>query len=689
MMASHLYSDSLRQFRTLSHNVSAYFTDLYPLARQSLHVTLHALVLYIRLLFRAIQPILALTVYLYHVLTPPIASLLRNFLIALTLQPRHLVVFEMSVIVLIILSIWIERRYGLFHRTYSLYIRGRRRITLHYRRLQTHVRTKSKVAASALPHVIFAAVAMIFHASLARFLIPLVRGPGLVMIACVRPAFRTIYLLYAIDVAPVSYQPSQPPSSSSSPAPSVSDATPRAVVAAPSPTRALRFTPDSENTLSDSADRLDATSLSDVVRASSSSVSLPSAAAKSDSIRLRKNAKLPLSSESASSDRRRSPSTPAVRGDSAEDKEGSDSDADAAPSLTASARRVRIDDTPSCISSRSPTASILSTPLSRFQRVKQLLAMSASRTRLNSEYSTPVSSKISKSKPSESFGSMDSAARFKEERTLLTFWVAFGIVWAVRSITWYLCPSMLESFMTMVDTWMFYLFIWAQVSLTNGARFGYALFTSFLRKRGIISTKIRRNGTRAGHGLSSEAAKETVHQLGTVMRLLSSLRIFDPIKSGRIWRALTDSGVVAGIAIVFLAVPRMVTFLATIVLGVALPAVKTAITLENSLDEEANGPTSDDNDDGDSDDSDLELQRHNWLAYWSVFSLLDAIYAAGTEKFGWLPLWYHVKMAIILWLLIPRFRGTVIMLDHLMTHVGLLLSTVRKQTVTPRKRKIR
>lgn len=240
--------------------------------------------------------------------------------------------------------------------------------------------------------------------------------------------------------------------------------------------------------------------------------------------------------------------------------------------------------------------------------------------------------------------------------------------------------------MTMVDTWMFYLFIWAQVSLTNGARFGYALFTSFLRKRGIISGKVRKNATHTMNGLANETAKETVHQLGLVMRLLSSLRIFDAIKSGRIWRALTDSGAVAGIAIMFLAVPRMVTFLATVFLGVALPAVKTAITLENSLNDQ---PDSQSNENEADDFLDLELQRHNWLAYWSVFSLLDAIYASGTEKFGWLPLWYHVKMAIILWLLIPRFRGTVIVLDYLMAHVGLLLSTMRKQTVTPRKRKIR
>lgn len=673
-MASHFYMDCLRQVRAVSRSVSEYFIDLYPLARQSLRVTFLAFGLYVQLIITALQPLLTLTFYLYHILTPPIASLLRNFLIGLTLQPRRVVVFELSFIAIAALSVWIERRYAFFSRTYSVYVRTRRRIVLKYRRFQTHVRSKSDLAASALPHLIFALVASVFHASLARFLIPIVRGPGLVIIACVRPAFRTIYLLYAIDVAPVSYQPS-------SPTPSTSNATPRAIVA-PSPTRALRFTPDPDSVSSEN-NSLDSLLPSEPAHASSSSVSHNPGASKSNSIRLRKNAKPSTSSETVSNDRRRDSSSLTHQNEPGNDKD--DSDSDTPTNLTASARRVRIDDTPRCITSRSATATLSSTPLSGFQRIKELLAMSAT-TRLKSECSTPITPKTSMSSLAESYGSMDSATRFKEERTLLTFWVAFGLVWAIRSLTWYLCPSVLESFMTMVDTWMFYLFIWAQVSLTNGARFGYALFTSFLRKRGIISGKVRKNATHTMNGLANETAKETVHQLGLVMRLLSSLRIFDAIKSGRIWRALTDSGAVAGIAIMFLAVPRMVTFLATVFLGVALPAVKTAITLENSLNDQ---PDSQSNENEADDFLDLELQRHNWLAYWSVFSLLDAIYASGTEKFGWLPLWYHVKMAIILWLLIPRFRGTVIVLDYLMAHVGLLLSTMRKQTVTPRKRKIR
>lgn len=679
-MASPFYIDCLRQIRTVSRHVSDYFIDLYPLARQSLRVTFLAFSLYFQLIITALQPVLTLTFYLYHILTPPIASLLRNLLIGLTLQPRRLVMFELSFIAITVLSIWIERRYAFFYRTYSVYVRSRRRIVLQYRRFQTHVRSKSILAASALPHLIFVIVASLFHASLARFLIPIVRGPGLVIIACVRPAFRTIYLLYAIDIAPVSYQPP-------SPTPSTSNATPRAIVA-PSPTRALRFTPDPHSVSSSDNNSLDSLLPSDAARASSSSVSQNPGASKSNSIRLRKNAKPSTSSEIMSIDRRRDSSLLNPQNEPDDDK--NDSDSDTPTNLTASARRVRIDDTPRCITSRSAsataTATLSSTPLSGFRRIKELLAMSAT-TRLKSECSTPVTPKTSTSNLTESYGSMDNATRFKEERTLLTFWVAFGLVWAIRSLTWYLCPSVLESFMTMVDTWMFYLFIWAQVSLTNGARFGYALFTSFLRKRGIISPKIRNNTTaRTMNALSNETAKETVHQLGLVMRLLSSLRIFDAIKSGRIWRVLTDSGAVAGIAIVFLAVPRMVTFLATVCLGVALPAVKTAITLENSLNDQPISPANENEPD---DFLDLELQRHNWLAYWSVFSLLDAIYASGTEKFGWLPLWYHVKMAIILWLLIPRFRGTVIVLDYLMSHVGLLLSTMRKQTVTPRKRKIR
>lgn len=667
MVRALVHTAYFHRVRIISNHVATYFADLYPLAHQSLLVSIHALKLYFKLIITALHPLFTLSLYLYDVLSPIIGALLRSFLIALTLQPRHIVAIELGIIVFIVTALFLERRYGFIHRMYSVYSHTRRRIVQRYSRLQRLVNTKSQIAASALPHVIFAVTASLFHASLAQFLIPFVRGPGLVFIACVRPAYRTLCLLYAMDVTPLSNRPSSPTSSLS-----LIDTS--GTFISPSPTRALSFTPIEKTTVS--AESSEPAS-SNVVRATSSNV-VRQLDVSTESIRYRKRSNFGASSETPKTEHSRALITSSL--DNSE-KFGETMDSQSQIPLSASSRRVRIDETPRRTNQKSDSKSISPEPRSRLRRVSDLFSMSGVRSFGRPDSSTPF-----RNKPKESSTTTDKDTNLKKECNLLAFWVVFGMLWGLRSLTWFFCPKVFESFMMMVDTWLFYIFVWAQSSLTTGAQLGYDLFRSFLREKGFVSRSGQKFGSQYSNKFSDAAAtNETVMQLGVVMRMLSSLRVVNVIKSGRIWRFLTDSGAVTGIAILFLAVPRIVTFVCTLLVGILFPAINTAIVLEKSNEVQVGRNFKKDAEVSDS--VGIDMRRHNWLAYWSVFSLLDATYASGAEAFGWLPLWYHVKMGIILWLLIPRFRGTTMVLDWFMSHIGALLSTVKKQTVTPRKRK--
>jgi len=46
-----------------------------------------------------------------------------------------------------------------------------------------------------------------------------------------------------------------------------------------------------------------------------------------------------------------------------------------------------------------------------------------------------------------------------------------------------------------------------------------------------------------------------------------------------------------------------------------------------------------------------------WLTYWVVFSLFAAVEGIVDRLVYWLPFYYIFKLAFILWLQLPQFRG--------------------------------
>lgn len=80
--------------------------------------------------------------------------------------------------------------------------------------------------------------------------------------------------------------------------------------------------------------------------------------------------------------------------------------------------------------------------------------------------------------------------------------------------------------------------------------------------------------------------------------------------------------------------------------------------------------------------------QNNWLAYWTMYSLFDLAYGILTDMFDWLPLWYHAKLAIILWLQLPYYRGASFMLEKGVQAAAAAASDVSQTKFTPRKKKL-
>lgn len=463
----------------------------------------------------------------------------------------------MALLVLILL----ERRFGLLHRVYVLTVGSYRSVKARYRLVLASLRSKSRTAALAFPHVLYVALAFAVHVTVGKFIAPFTQGAGMVLVACVRPAVRTVLLLYSVDV---DYEP-------------MNEVEP-VVNAEERPVLAIRQNEGTGERASTMRRRrkADKRSSIDPMRARAASVAAEI------------------------------------------ENDGSEANASKQP-------RVRINETPEVRREKEDGTLVLRTP----------------------EVAVNRKTRIART------GQDDSDVCGAMEVKVLRFWIVFGLVWSARSLAWYCSPIVLRHMLAGLDTALFYFFVWAQLGMTRGSNVLYSLIAKIARKRWHLEEKPKKG-------------EDRMEQVGLLIRLAVMAKLVSAERAPDMTSTVTESGL-ALVGVVFLITPRVATFLGTLLIGLLVPCYLSTAALETRGGE--------------------GMVRHNWLSYWSVFSVTDATYAACAEMFGWLPLWYHVKMVIILWLQLPYYRGSVVVLDYVMEGVGSALSSVRKQVVTPRKRK--
>ena len=572
----------VRASHLLSQKFKAYLADVLPLLSETAKTGLQTLILFIRLVFVLSRPVFSSFIQLYLIISPTILTVLQKTWKLFCQQPPRALAIEAGIILVLFILTLLENRFRFLYRTRRFFVRTSLTCKYKYRQFIKQISTKSRLAALAIPHVIFFVFAFTTNTFFGSFIKPFTSGSGMVIVACIRPAILTLLLLYSVDID--------------------------------------EEVPISPNTISP--------------KINIKSELFPDEHSNPDTDKILNNTST-LNSSSTPPTRR----SLRLRNKTAKNKENLNSTGEMRKRAARVAREIEDE-----AKSNEDMNRVSSTPSNAVRRASFQQSDS-------NMYQTPVSA-LRRRRRDLFADQFDSMSKDCFETRILRFWVVFAVLWTARSLAWYFCPGILLDLLKQLDTFLFYLFIWAQIGLTAGSDVLYAIIVQVIRRRLSIGERLSR---------------EHEQKLNILSRMLVAVGILSMERASNLTSTIAESGLPL-IGLLFLITPRMVTFVGTLLIGLLLPCYLSICDLEAS-----NGQS---------------LTRHNWLSYWAVYSLVDSSFAAAANVLAWVPLWYHAKMCFILWLQLPYYRGSVVVLDRLMGQVGNVLTSVRKEVVTPHKRKI-
>lgn len=533
---------------------------------------------FFKLLLQLIMAILRpLTILLRPVFLQTFSFAWRRF----SAQSTRAIVLQIGVACFLLLLTWLEHRFGFGARALRLWRRARYNTSQRYNKIFNSVQRQSKLAATALPHVIFVALAALIERAVSPLIAPSIRAPLVLVVACARPALRSVALLYALEVAPLPGD-------------------------TPAPVRkSLALTDNSSDGETKNSDQ------------SSSNGHANGTGGAQDT---------PGSALGALSALRRRAGLVAERIANAS---GSSCDSADSGSDDDHSRHGTGLETPPSTALSFETAAVRTLPATGLGRVRGMYRGSRS-------------------------ASEERATRRSAEVDALQLWVVTGLILAVRALVRFLCPLMLANVLVRADVVLFYLCVWLQASFTGGFAIAYRALAVVT---GTISPRREANGI----GDAKRA------QLGMAFGLLVSFGMMTQETADAVSHTLAESGVTL-VGAVFLITPYVVTFAGTVVIGSLAPAYLTASALQV--------------------ESGAADRRRNWLTYWAVYAVSDAVISVLAPVLEWVPLFYHLKMVLILWLQLPYFRGAAVVLHATLTRIVGIAGQVGKSTYTPRKLKL-
>ncbi|CAI5745648.1 unnamed protein product [Peronospora destructor] len=212
--------------------------------------------------------------------------------------------------------------------------------------------------------------------------------------------------------------------------------------------------------------------------------------------------------------------------------------------------------------------------------------------------------------------------KWRPYEACLKYWVIWSLAVCLIGMVTLFLPTFVTSFFTVPLDWYNVFLVWMHSPFTRGDIALYSLLSP------LISPYANRIHEREAT-INVEAEEKT----NFLIRILVSFRVV-PERHVHLAKDLWSQGP-ALFGLFFMFTPGFVASRGCLLMGFGFPAYVTIGVL-----------------------SEKRTRRYEWwLAYFSVAVAADYFIAAIGREIGWLPLFYHVKLLMMMWLQFPYFQG--------------------------------
>lgn len=219
-------------------------------------------------------------------------------------------------------------------------------------------------------------------------------------------------------------------------------------------------------------------------------------------------------------------------------------------------------------------------------------------------------------------------SEWRPYETILKYWVLWSFAGCVTSVVSLVLPQVVLALVT-APTYVRTLFLaWIHSPVTRGDIALYTLLSPVLNP---YANRLRDVGASAAS--AARGATGDTEAASFVMRTLVALRVLPEHRVALLQDLWSQGPALAGLLFVF--TPGFVTARGCTLVGFGFPAYVTMGALAEKT-----------------------TRRYEWwLSYFCVAVGVDAVVTAAASELAWLPLFYHAKLLLLLWLQFPYFRG--------------------------------
>ena len=227
---------------------------------------------------------------------------------------------------------------------------------------------------------------------------------------------------------------------------------------------------------------------------------------------------------------------------------------------------------------------------------------------------TPRTTANSSANPSPTGSAEGTAAAVR--RGWLSYWAMASFAWLIWQFP-ILGAAVFQRWSYFKITVLGYV-LWLQLPLTNGASVG------LWRLKGFIEGYVRVR--------KLDVSRE---KSAFVLRMLVGMGLISDEQRIAFVEAMYDGSSIILLGFVFFLTPGFLTAYGCLLVGTVYPMYASVASACSQV---------------------ARAQKW-WLVYWIVFICFSNVHSVLGKFFGWLPLWYHVRLLVIMWMQLPYTRG--------------------------------